>query len=282
MKFLGILSITLVLIVFLPALLEKIIIILDKNNFPIIKLDSEHMDLYTAVLTSVITLSGVIITIKHDNNSKRYDESIIYKPVLVVDGINKCINHYQREVRIRLPFISQNSDLDKENKEKLFDQQQEDNHKYILLLKNRGRGETFNAVIDCFEITDINWDKTDLYYTNGTDQYIGEVLKEEYVGIHVNLPKYLFLPKEMNNALCYELTTKIIISYSDMFNRNRYQYCVYVTHEVIIEKFETLEPYHYKNGFKYAKVKYKIKEIMPEKRIYSKKRKEFVFESAIS
>ena len=185
-----------------------------------------------------------------------------------------------REVGLGMGYSSSNSDPDRERKcEEFFEQQKINNPKYRLYIKNKGRGETFNAVLEDFEVASANWDKEINVHSNiGENQYIGEVLKDEYIGIDVNLPNYLFMPEKMKGVLWYELRTNTIISYSDMFNRVRYQYRIHTVYKVIVEEFVEEQPYFYRNDFKYAKVHYELLHIMPEMRIYSKKHKKFIHE----
>ena len=129
-----------------------------------------------------------------------------------------------------------------------------------------------------FNVADIDATELSDKVNIGGNQYIGEVLKDEYIGIDVNLPNYLFMPEKMEGVLWYELRTNTFISYSDMFNRVRYQYCIHIVYKVIIEEFIEDPPFFYKEGFKYAKVRYELFHIMPEMKIYSKKQKKFVHE----
>lgn len=280
MKYVAFPSLFLIIFLILPILFEKIIAILIKNKIMNGNLDSIYLNFYGTILSGIFTLMGVVITIKHENNVKKNDETITYKPILAVDDINKDINCTTREVGLGMGYSSSNSDPDRERKcEEFFEQQKSNNPKYRLYIKNKGRGETFNAVLEDFEVASANWDKEINVHSNiGRNQYIGEVLKDEYIGIDVNLPNYLFMPEKMEDVLWYELITNTIISYSDMFNRVRYQYRIHTVYKVIVEKFVEEQPYFYRDGFKYAKVNYELSYIMPEMRIYSKKHKDFIHE----
>lgn len=280
MKYVAFPSLFLIIFLTLPILFEKIIAILIENKIMTDNLNSIYLDFYGTILSGIFTLIGVVITIKHENNVKKNDETITYKPILAVDGINKNINCMTREVGLGMGYSSSNPDPNRERKcEEFFEQQKSNNPKYRLYIKNKGRGETFNAVLEDFEVASANWDKQINVHSNiGGSQYIGEVLKDEYIGIDVNLPNYLFMPEKMKGVLWYELRTNTIISYSDMFNRVRYQYRIHTVYKVIVEKFVEEQPYFYRNGFKYAKVNYELSHIMPEMRIYSKKHKGFIHE----
>lgn len=141
----------------LPILFEEIIATLIKNKIMTVNLDSVYLDFYATILSGIFTLIGVVITIKHENNIKKKDETITYKPILAVDGINKNINCMVREVGLGMGYSSSNSDPDRERKcEDFFELQKSNNPKYRLYIKNKGRGETFNAVLEDFEVASAN------------------------------------------------------------------------------------------------------------------------------
>lgn len=279
-KYVVLLSLSVLVFLALPIIFEKIISFLIENKILTDNLDFGYLNFYGTILSGIITLMGVKITIKHENNVKKNDETITYKPILAVDGINKKISCMSREIGLGMEYVFSNSDPDMKRKsEKFFEQQKSNNPKYCLYIKNKGRGETFNAILEDFIVASANWDKEINVHSNiGHNQYIGEVLKDEYIGINVNLPNYLFMPEKMKDVLWYELSTTTIISYSDMFNRVRYQYRIHTVYKVVVEEFVDEQPYFYRDGFKYAKVCYELLEIMPEMRIYSKKHKKFIHE----
>jgi len=280
LKFIIVPIVLFFLFLVMPIIFEIIISFLIGKQIITTNLESTYIEFYATILSGLFTLVGVARTIKYERKQKVEEETITYKPILIVDGINKHHNCMKREVGLGMGYCSSKSDSDSErNSELFYEQQKINNPKYCLYIKNKGRGETFNAVLDEFELVEANWDdKINVYPNIGGNQYIGEVLKDEYIGIDVNLPNYLFMPEEMKGILLYELITKTIISYSDMFNRVRYQYCIHTTYKVIVEEFIECQPYFYKEGFKYAKVRYEIYQIMPEMKIYSKKQKKFIHE----
>lgn len=68
----------------------------------------------------MFTLIGVVITIKRENNVKKNDETITYKPILAVDGINKYINCSTRKVGLGMSFYSSNFDSERDKKKNNF------------------------------------------------------------------------------------------------------------------------------------------------------------------
>lgn len=264
----------------LPIVFEKIILFIQDKKIISTNIDSGYIEFYGTILSGLFTLVGVVMTIKYESRVKREDELVTYKPILSVDGINLPVNCGVREVGLSMGFSSLNSDPEKEKKQEMFYKQlKENNPKYRLMIKNKGRAETFNTVLESYELVSANWDnEINLYSNYGGNQYVGEILKEEYLGIDVNLPNYLFMPEKMQGILWYELRTNTFITYSDMFNRTKYQYRIHTVYKVIIDEYQTEQPYFYKDDFKYAKVHYEIESIMPEMKIYSTKSKEYIHE----
>lgn len=266
------------LFIFMPIIFNLIIELLIESKIIQETYNERLLNFYATIIGGGMTLLGVWATIKHENEVKREDDLIKYKPILEVCGVNEEQTCALREVKLGMPFYSSNNDPDKEKKYEKFYNQLEDNTRYRILIQNKGRGETFGAVLNRFEFLGTNWDKDNTLLGSAVseNQYVGEILKNGYFGIDVKLPNYMFMPERQEGLLWYELRTKIIISYSDMFNKMKYQYELYTKFKVSVEKFEEEQPYFYKNGFRYAKVRYDSIEIMPVKKIYSKKKKDYI------
>lgn len=261
------------LFIFLPIIFNWIIEVLKCLKIIPSNYDERLLNSYSTILGGLITLVGVWMTIKYENKAKNEENLIIYKPILEVCGVNEDITCLLREVSLGMSYYSSNSDPDREQKQKKFYEQQRDNIKYRILLQNKGRGETFNTVLDCFELVEISWDKDNTILSgNSGRQYVGEILKDGYFGIDVNLPKYLFMPEKLEGRLWHELRANIIINYSDMFDKMKYQYRIHLIAKVSVEKFEENQPYFYKENLKYAKVRYDAIDLMPSKKIYSKRK----------
>lgn len=266
------------LFIFMPIIFNLIIELLIENKIIQETYNERLLNFYATIIGGGMTLLGVWATIKHENEVKREDDLIKYKPILEVCRVNEEQTCALREVKLGMLFYSSNSDPDKEKKYEKFYNQLKDNTIYRILIQNKGRGETFGAVLNRFEFLETNWDKDNTLLGSAVseNQYVGEILKNGYFGIDVKLPNYMFMPERQEGLLWYELRTKIIISYSDMFNKMKYQYELYTNFKVSVEKFEEEQPYFYKEGFRYAKVRYESIEIMPVKKIYSKKKKDYI------
>ena len=234
-----------------------------------------------ALIGGGLTLFGVRKTIKNEVEMKKEDNSIVYKPILsfVNVNLNPPNNCLSRDVKIGIPFNSLNDDHEKDNKYKKYCEDALDVTKFTILMKNRGRAETYNAILDDFKIREISWDdESHIYVKCDGNQYIGQILKDEYFLINIELPNYIFMPDKKDND--YKLLTTLYISYDDMFNRKKYQYILNIDFNIGIHCYENYEPYKYK-GLKYARVIYQLDSIMPENKEYSDKRNEFVYDFEI-
>ncbi len=266
----------LLIIVLIPILLN----ILFKIDLGIWIFQSEWgagdvLSFYGSLLSGLLTVVGVFLTLKHESKEKRNDEAIKYKPILEFNGINQEINCPCREAglgyAISLPIDSNNERLQK----LFFEHQYCNNPKYIINFKNVGRGETFNARLEELEIKKNEWTEASGIHSSYTySQYIGEIIKDGFFNVHMNLPDYLILPQECDNDY-FELSIKLHIIYSDMFDKNHYRYTLHILHKVYINQIEDLSPICPEN-FQYAKVNYNIVQIMPEKKIYSKDQNKYV------
>ena len=118
----------LMIFVTLPIMFEKIINILIMNKIITANLDSSYLNFYGTILSGMFTLIGVVITIKHENNVKKNDEVITYKPILAIDGIDKHINCSTRKVGLGMPFYSLRFDSERDKKQEQFYQQQNNNN----------------------------------------------------------------------------------------------------------------------------------------------------------
>ena len=244
---------------------------------------SSYFSFYASFFGGLITLVGVVITLKSDSKQKQEDDSIKYKPILRVEGIDLTENSLLREIHFGMSFHASNNDPEKEEKyKKFYEQTHTANPLFRLFIKNIGRGETFNAVLEKAEIKSISWDdESNLSFAGGWNQYVGEICVNELLGIDFYLPEYLFITENLKGRKYHEISFDIFINYSDMFNRIKYQEIIHIKLRVDIVKIEKELPYFYKEEFKWAKVRYSSPLIMPMKKIYSLKDKEYIHETYI-
>lgn len=233
--------------------------------------EGDTITLYSSILTGLITILGVLLTIKHEKDESKKDDIIKYKPILEYYGLNKSLNCLCVEVGLEhcLGFID---GLNYDELEKKFlERQTNSKPNYRLLLKNVGRGETSNATIDSFQVSNLNW--TDISYLHSNisnPQYIGEIIRGGYLAVDVRFPDYLILPEKPEENIWFELDAKLSINYSDVFNEIRYQYNLILKNRIIVENMENASLVISNCSYHYAKVKYELSEIIPEKLIYSR------------
>lgn len=237
----------------------------------------EALAFYGSILSGLFTLLGVMVTIKNENAQRKKDEAIKYKPILELIGLNLPINSARREVGLGYGISYSNSHPNKGAIiNRFLENQCGKEPQYTLFYKNIGRGETFNATVDSFEIEDTSWtDISGLSSNISTPQYIGEIIKDGVISVGIKLPTYLIMPKD-KDVNDFELSTRLYLSYSDMFNRIRYQYVLYIKNKVLIDEVENEAPEIDNEDYHYVKVHYEPYEILPTRMIYSKTQKGFV------
>ena len=235
---------------------------------------------YGALLSGVLTVVGVFLTIRNENNKAKKDDSIKYKPILELHGINLSENCGYREVGLGYSVSCSNDNPNKELIEKIFLDNLCGKHpKYKLFFKNVGRGETYNARLENFEVHSLNWkDISDIESNYSTPQYIGEINKDGYLGVYVYLPNYLILPKNTSNVTYFDLCTKLTITYSDMFDRIKYKSILLIHHKINILEIPAVSPELSDENYHYVKVEYVPYDPMPSKMIFSKVKGDFVHE----
>lgn len=229
---------------------------------------------YGEILSAAVTVIGVAWTINHERKARIRDNSVLYKPILElvqVDPSSLPALCGYRDIYINYVVYFSNSVDHEQGCEIFFTRQKQNNPKFILLIQNVGRGETFNAVVDDHVIKETNWDDISCLSANGGTQFIGEIIQNGYLCININLPDYLILPRHLEDKEWLEFTTELSLSYSDMFNRIRYQSALLTRYKIsIIEEEQQIVPYIENDSYHYVKVRYEIHEIMPIKRIFSK------------
>lgn len=231
---------------------------------------------YGSLLGSSITLIGIWYTIKHERKKQLEENSIMYKPIIVLDKINNRIDCMTLKRELFVYFgVSANSE---EEENKFINQQHEENARIRVSFRNDGRGETYNLVIDEL-LLEPDWNQFgNKFNCSGCCSYMGEILKGNEFAIDILFPEYIFLPKSPKNKE-FELRCSLKISYSDMFNKTRYQSIVRLN--VQIEKngnIEKISPNTPDDSLGYYRVMYSVVEASQEKYIYSKIKKKFIHE----
>lgn len=243
----------------------------------------DALSFYGDILGAAVAVIGVVWTIKHEREERKKDNSILYKPILELVKVNprEHIACGLREVGLgyQIGFSNDQPNLE-ELTEYFFNHQKQNNPKSILVFKNVGRGETFNAVVDSFRVKSKNWEDISYIDSNVSDnQYVGEIIQNGFFKVRVNLPDFLILPKDLGNQRWFEIVTELNLSYSDMFNRIRYRSQLILKYRIVVEHEEKPSPDIYRDAYHYVKVQYDLYEILPEKMVFSPKDNSFVRET---
>lgn len=236
----------------------------------------EMLSFYGAILSAVGTVLGVVYTIRNDYRLRSKENTILYKPILELVGINTILSDLviSRDVGIGYPISLSSTDIDSYY---FFEQQQSLNPKYILLFRNVGRGETLNTVVNSFNVVEVNWKDISYLQPNiNENQAVGEIVQGGEFVVNMNLPTYLIMPKNQGDCSWFELRAELIISYSDMFAKNRYQRKYHFIFKVIVEDEVTPAPNISSDEYHYVSVRYEFLGVMPSKFVYSEKQKKFI------
>lgn len=268
-----------ILFVVVLALLPFLLIYFCKYIISLLGIKSDYesiiLNTYGVVIASTITLFGVILTLSKQRDETKKENIVKFKPILQLTDNKTLTMCIMREAEISFQINLKSGDSESDKKRDLLYKQLRENCPNIdLLFVNKGRGETYNAVLEQIEIKEVSWDKDNHIYPMYGTQYIGQILQGNYFKLFINLPNYLFLK---SNEQSYKLSIVIKINYSDMFDKVRYQYELFLKIKVIVEQVLD-EPFFYKEGFVYAKVNYELDEVMPQNNIFSEKEKKYMHE----
>lgn len=261
-------------LIFLPLWLYLILItpsrigIVDRSDV------GAWIGFYGAVLGGAITLLGVWLTIKNQEKESRQEKAIQFKPILNLIDIQFPENLIgYREVGLGVTGYSNHTGSTGESHSpRYFLINQSNKISFYLTIKNDGRGETSNAYLKTFEpvYTSINWADKHHLHPISTNQYVGELLSGQKLGIKINLPPYLLVKKEVffeQEEL--ELNTILEIQYNDMFDERSYQYDVHVRFRATMFKTDYEEA---TEELMAVRVDYILDQIMPNRKLITKEK----------
>ena len=276
--------ILIILAIIVPLLIIPLIInVLYKFDFGIELFRSEWsagdaLGYYGVVLGGIITVGGIWYTIRNERKKQLEENTIMYKPIIELVGVNKEINSGtpKRELNVGFGISVENNDEERLNH--FFNQQQDDVDITRLIFKNKGRGETFNLYIDKLELLS-NWEEGHQLFCGVSGVYIGEILQNNEFAVDITFPDYIFLPKKNLKGKDFIVQCKLMINYSDMFNRKKYQLVTFFN--MHIEKTgepEKDSPLNYNSKYAYYRVLWAPTDFGPERRIYSDKSNQYLHE----
>lgn len=266
-----VLVITLILLVILiPIVLYKILT--TPSSIGIISNDhvGDFIGYYGAVLGGLLTLAGVLITIKFQETSDQKDRAAQYKPILTLvdESTEKPSQSSIKYSNIGLSLTL----YDKANDKDPFWYESASDYKlkWYFKIKNKGRGETVDAKLEKMEIdkTKLDWTNPDSIHSHYSGQEIGEIINQEDFCLVMNFPTYLYIKDEyVNKSERLFLDTKVTIYYKDMFHVYSYTYTLDIRYEVIPQRL--IERLYNNSDLSVMQVGYNIEQIMPQRQNYS-------------
>jgi len=223
---------------------------------------------YGSILGGALTLIGVWATLKHHEKSERKERSIQFKPILDIANNSKAPALIPtREVRINVPGYS---DHTRSSPPKYISQNEKRKETFFLVLQNKGRGETANAVLKSFKpvFKNINWTEEHQLHSSSGEMSLGEIVSNDHLKILIHLPQYLLVKKESvaQNEKLY-LNTVMKIQYSDMFEETKYEYTIHKRYSIELDKSDSEE---IGSDYLAVRAKYTLDQVMPERKIMDK------------
>lgn len=267
MKNKRVLIIFAILIIIIPLILYKILTTPSIIGIINIAHVGDFIGYYGAVLGGLLTLAGVRVTIKRQEISDNKNRAAQYKPILTL--VNQTTEELiQTSIRysnigIAIQYFGRAED----DKPFWYESPSDYTLKWYYKIKNEGRGETTDARIEKMEIdkSDLKWVDPHFVHSNYSSQKIGEIIKQEEIGIVMNFPTYLYIKDEFyDKSERIFLNTKVTIFYKDAFQVNSYYYILHIRYEVVPQ--ELIQRSYNNSNHSIARVGYKLAQIMPERK----------------
>ena len=191
---------------------------------------------FGSVAGGLLTITGVIWSLEAQENQRREDLAIQYKPLLSLIDVfsskskEEHIFTTQRDIYYG-SMVCNNSSYAAEN-------EKYKNDNYIgLVFNNIGRGQIENCVITDVTTNDNTFFENSIFWdfrANFADLMVGEKS-----AIIIHFP--IYTPLYANNIVSpFYYSLKITIRYTDEFNINKYKYEVYVSLKIKYELSEYL------------------------------------------
>lgn len=224
---------------------------------PLLAAEWEAGDLlsyYGSLLGGVITLVGVVMTLKYQTKQSEMDDLIKYKPILKITSVQNIYPEFigHHEFKVYFPVQYSKDDINKKARESLFEKQMESVTSFHMILENKGRGEAVDVSLNSVNIAEVSWDdESNICTTSSTPSSIGDILVNEKLDIIITFPNYLFLKDDtfdQNNILI-----ELKISYNDMFRRSERELKLLLDFQIAKVKAAPA-PCFYKHGFTYCSV----------------------------
>ncbi|MGT2895113.1 hypothetical protein ACVRZR_01840 [Streptococcus entericus] len=213
------------------------------------------LSFYGSILGSLVTLWGLNKTLDFQFEQSQQSDIIKYKPILKLESVLAQYNDFiaRREIAIKFPFISYLDDPLQEQKQIQFSKQMEKESNFHFLVKNKGRGEAVNVILEDILLKEVSWDEhSHLYIAVSQKQSLDEILVNDVVDIVIRFPEYIFLKEKQDN---YTIRIEFSIKYKDMFRKSSRQLTL-LSEFKVFPKSVAVPPYIYKESFDYFNVEF--------------------------
>ena len=198
--------ILLIVFVFTLIIVPFILDYCDISSFINLSTHYDWLAYFGAIFGGLMTLFGVLFTIKNEDKKRIEEMSITYKPIIqpiVADirnaegyNIDFWVKQKNINYKVNTSFIE-------------------------LFFKNKGRGEAVNLTINKVNIINnkngLLFDVDDSFNAKG----VMEIITDGYLMIYINLPRKIYTTrkKKINDRFSIE----ILMEYSDMFRCYTYK-----------------------------------------------------------
>lgn len=186
-----------------------------------------------AIIGGLLTLLGVWLTIEHQNNQRREDLSIQYKPFLIVDReLDTCEGYLYREFSFCTFCTSKNGTIPQYME---LSDLYNDNVKIMLLVKNIGRGNVCDWKFLEYKIKDPDiFDNFLQPYS--TNMSLSDLVPQQGMALAFKLPAYLRVKNEYLNERGINTSIYFSSKFSDEFNYHKYKFEISIPIEIKIHK----------------------------------------------
>lgn len=208
------------------------------------------LSFYGSVLGAIITLIGLVITLNYQSKQARKDDDVKYRPILKIVSVergkmysNGNYSDFIKQYNIEMSFP--------ENKDSINYWKKNSPQHFLVDLKNQGRGEATEVSLDIAQVKSVCWDENShLQIITSQPISLGEISVGDSVLFDISLPNHMFLKQGYDH---YFISIELVISYDNIFHRNRTAIKSLFTFEVI-PSYHIEAPYDYKPDFEFHQV----------------------------
>ncbi len=189
----------------------------------------DFLTYYGSVLGSLITLAGVVITLKHQDRESLKNDLVKYKPILDLEDVIQRRTYFggSREIIVRESQVYYIGKGEKEAQSRQqFDYINNEFQTFHIVIKNKGRGETTESFLDEISLgKDALKVAQNLYVGAEGKVSVGDILAKRTIDITVKLPTFLTISNNFKDK-SFIISVQFSITYWDMFRKIHRKHCV--------------------------------------------------------